>query len=195
MKKNYILLFLIILGIFIVGCSADNDDLEKDNQQNDIIEDEGAATETEGEEEDEVDEQEVVEDDNVPDIGIGKLAPDLVYENENGEEIFLKNLAGENVSLEDHRGKIIFLNFWATWCGYCDAEMPDLQRLEDENDDVVVIAVDFMEDQATVEDYINEGGYDFEVALDTEGELAMTYLVGGYPSTYIISEDGTLIGE
>ena len=117
-------------------------------------------------------------------IATGKPAPDFT----------LKNLSGEEVSLSDYKGKIVLLNFWATWCTYCDLEMPDLQRLDNENDDLVVLAVDVMEDIDVVEKYINEGGYDFEVVLDTDGEIAKTYLVNGFPNSYFIDEEGLLLG-
>ena len=73
-----------------------------------------------------------------------------------------------------------------------DAEMPDLQRLDDENEDLVVIAVDVMEEQSLVEEYIEEGGYDFEVALDLEGGVAQNYYVSAFPTTYVIREDGSV---
>lgn len=164
MKKNIFLLILIItsLGIFLIGCSSEPD------SEGDLYDDE-----------DPVEEEPV-------------MAPELFTLDDNGEEVRIKNLAGEDVSLEDHRGKIIFLNFWATWCPHCIDEMPDFQRFEDANDDVKVIAIDVMEEQALVENYINEGGYDFEVALDTEGKLAKTYLISAFPTTYVIAEDGTI---
>ena len=114
----------------------------------------------------------------------GKPAPDFT----------LKNLEGEDVSLSDYRGKIVLVNFWATWCGYCDMEMPDIQRLDDENEDLVVLAVDVMEDKETVEDYINEGGYNFEVVLDEDGRIQQTYLVSGFPTSYFVDPEGILLG-
>lgn len=117
-------------------------------------------------------------------IATGKPAPDFT----------LKNLSGDDVSLSDYKGKIVLLNFWATWCSYCDKEMPDLQKLSKENDDLVILAVDVMEDKALVEEYIKKGGYDFEVVLDADGEIAKTYVVGGYPTSYFIDEEGLLIG-
>lgn len=114
----------------------------------------------------------------------GKPAPDFT----------LKNLQGEDVSLSDYKGKIVLVNFWATWCGYCDMEMPDIQRLDDENEDLVVLAVDVMEDKETVENYINEGGYNFEVVLDEDGSISKAYLVSGYPTSYFIDPEGILLG-
>jgi len=122
--------------------------------------------------------------DTVTDIAIGSPAP----------EFTLKNLSGEVVSLSDYKGKIVLLNFWATWCGYCDMEMPDLQKLDEENDDLVVLAIDVMEDSADVQDYITKGGYNFEVVLDEDGSLAQTYLVSGFPTSYFVDKEGILLG-
>lgn len=117
-------------------------------------------------------------------IATGKPAPAFT----------LKNLEGVDVSLSDYKGKIVLLNFWATWCGYCDMEMPDLQKFDLENEDLVVLAIDVQEDRDTVEEYITKGGYTFEVVLDQDGSLAQTYLVSGYPTSYFIDEEGLLIG-
>lgn len=116
-------------------------------------------------------------------IGIDKEAPNFT----------LKGLDGEEVSLEDYRGKIVLINFWATWCGFCDAEMPDIQKLSEENDDLVVLGVDVMEDKKLVEEYIEEGGYDFPILLDEDGEVSRTYLVSGLPTSYFLDENGILL--
>lgn len=129
--------------------------------------------------------EEPVEKTATTEIAIGNIAPDFT----------LKNLSGDDVSLSDYKGKIVLLNFWATWCGYCDMEMPDLQKLDNENDDIVVLAIDVMENLDIVQEYINEGGYDFEVVLDSDGEIAKTYLVSAYPTSFFIDEEGVLLGE
>ena len=106
----------------------------------------------------------------------------------------LKDLSGEEVSLSDYRGKIVLVNFWATWCGYCNVEMPDFQKVQDENEDVVVLAVNVMEEESIVNDYIKEGGYNFQVVLDKEGTVAKTYLINAFPTTYVVDEEGMLLG-
>lgn len=194
MKKNIFLLILIItiIAIFAVGCATEDENDGQSTSEN-VIEDEEGTDETEDtviEEDEDPVEENPVEEEPVEEEPV--MAPELITLDENGEEVLLKNLAGEDVSLADYRGKIVFLNFWATWCGYCDAEMPDLQRLENENDDVAVIAVDVKEDQALVEEYIQEGGYEFEVVLDTDGIVAQEYLISAFPTTYVIREDGTI---
>lgn len=188
MKKNMLLLILIIssLAIFVAGCGSENDQVEvvEDNEIEEV-EDEGVV-------EEEVEDVEDVHDHDHDQERDDGMAPDLIYEEADGSQAHLKNLAGEEVSLEDYRGKVIFLNFWATWCQYCNQQMPDVQRVHEEHDDVVVIGVDVGEDQAKVEEYLQEGGYTFEVALDLTGEVSQNYHVAGLPTTYTIREDGTI---
>lgn len=116
-------------------------------------------------------------------VAIGALAPDFK----------LKNLEGKEVSLSDYRGKIVLINFWATTCKFCDIEMPDLNEIDKENDDVVVLAVDVMESESKVKSYIDKGGYGFEVVLDEKGEIARKYMVSGFPTTAIVNEEGILV--
>ncbi|MBU5311440.1 TlpA family protein disulfide reductase [Tissierella carlieri] len=172
MKK--ILLMILVLAIVGAGCSKSspeksNENIEEQSPE-DIVTEEN--TETVGEVEEEFD------------IAVGKESPDFT----------LKNLDGEEVSLSDYRGKIVLINFWATWCTWCDKEMPDLQKLDDENDDLVVLAVNVMEKQDVVKEYIDNGKYDFEVVLDEDGEITKTYLVSGFPTSYFVDEEGILLG-
>lgn len=128
--------------------------------------------------------EEDIADEYDGEIATGKPAPDFT----------LKNLEGEDVSLSDYKGKIVILNFWATWCKFCDVEMPDLNDLDKENDDVVVLAVDVMEEHDKVKKYIDKGGYGFEVVLDSKGDISRNYLVSAYPTTYAINKEGILMG-
>lgn len=127
----------------------------------------------------------VEENESYYDIKVGEKSADFI----------LKNLEGEKVRLSDYEGKIVLLNFWATTCPFCIQEMPDMQRLKDENEDLVILAVDVMEDEKKVKDYIDEGGYDFEVLLDEKGEVARTYLISAFPTSYFIDEDGILLEQ
>lgn len=88
---------------------------------------------------------------------------------------------------------MVYLNFWATWCVYCDEEMPDLQALSEENEDLVVLAVNVREDKDLVESYLEEGGYTFPVLLDETGDISAKYLVSGMPTTYFINTKGILL--
>lgn len=167
MKK----ILVIILALVLVGTGCTN--VAKDKEPEEIV-DKGTV---------------IIEAPAEPvgpvkqDIEIGKEAPNFT----------LKNLDGEDVSLSDYRGKIVLINFWATWCGWCDKEMPDLQKLHEDNDDLVVLAVDSMEDKEVVRKYIEKGNYDFEVVLDQDGKISQTYLVSGLPTSYFVDKDGILL--
>lgn len=124
-----------------------------------------------------------VEDKN-QEIEVGKVAPNFK----------LTSIEGEEISLKDYKGKIVLINFWATWCKYCDQEMPDLQRFDKENEELVVLAVDVKEDKKLVEKYIKEKGLELPVLLDLDGEIAKTYRVSAFPTSYFVDEDGILLG-
>lgn len=130
-----------------------------------------------------VDEEDI--DRKSQELAVGKIAPSFT----------LKNLNGKGVSLSDYKDKIVLINFWATWCGYCDKEMPDLQRLHEENEDLVVLAVDVRESKEEVESYIDKGKYDFPVLLDENGGTSITYLVSAFPTSYFVDKNGILLGS
>lgn len=104
---------------------------------------------------------------------------------------------GNQVKLSDYIGKPIVLNFWATWCGYCQVEMPDFERARQENPDVLFLMVNATDGEyETVEKakaYIEENGYGFEVVFDTMGQAQSAYHVTGFPTTYFIDEVGNLV--
>lgn len=102
-------------------------------------------------------------------------------------------LGGGELTLSDYEGKVILLNFWATWCGPCVNEMPAFPRLlEKYGDDLAIIAVDLQEDSETVADFIAEKGYDFPVVLDADGAIGSLYPTDGIPYTVVIAPDGTI---
>lgn len=98
---------------------------------------------------------------------------------------------GSSFTLSDHEGKVILLNFWATWCGPCVGEMPAFEQLQETyGDDLVLLAVNCGEDEATVTGFLEKNGYTFPVALDTEYEISQLYPTDGIPYTVIIGADG-----
>lgn len=106
---------------------------------------------------------------------------------------------GKKHKLSDYKGKTIFLNFWATWCPPCKAEMPDIEKLYKEynknNDDVVIMGVASPNlgnegDQEYIENFLEEEGYTFPVVFDEGGELVYRYGFSSFPSTIIVDKDG-----
>lgn len=191
MKKRYALVSLVgILILALVGCGSNEGDtaLNEDNKPIDESENEEVLVE----DEDEMDLEEAKS--SQPILAIGGQMPDFIVEGQDGKEIPLLNLDGEEVSIEDYRGKIVLVNFWATWCVYCDAEMPDFEKLLDLYEDVEVLAVNVMEEEGEVRDYIESHNYDFPVILDPDGKLARDFMVQGFPATYFVDEDGIFKG-
>jgi thiol-disulfide isomerase/thioredoxin len=104
----------------------------------------------------------------------------------------LKDLNGNEVQLEDYRGKVIFLNFWATWCQACLVEMPSMEKLyrELKNKDFIILAVDMQEDLEQVIKFKKKFELSFPILLDTDGVVASYYGVNAIPATYIIDRGG-----
>lgn len=111
---------------------------------------------------------------------------------------------GVTHSLADYRGKIIFLNFWATWCPPCRAEMPDIQALyekysQDEKSDVVVLGVAFPnqgdeKDAEGIAKFLEDNGYTYPVLMDEGASLQLPYYITAFPTTFIINPDGNVLG-
>lgn len=116
----------------------------------------------------------------------------------------LEDQYGNIHRLEDYRGKTIFLNFWATWCLPCKAEMPDIQKLYEksstEGEDAVIVlgvAAPNMGQEGSEEEiaaFMEEKGYTYPVLMDTEGELFASYGIMSFPTTFMIDRDGNVFG-
>lgn len=109
----------------------------------------------------------------------------------------LKDLVGKEVSLSDFKGKKVYLNFFATWCPPCKAEMPEMQNLYEEtrDSDLVILAVDLGEDTETVSKFINKNKYSFKVLLDSNNTAAEKYQITSIPVSYIIDKDGNIVDK
>lgn len=104
--------------------------------------------------------------------------------------------------LSDYKGKTVFLNFWATWCGPCKSEMPDIQELYEEyskGDEVVIlgVAAPNLGKEKNIEGiatFLEENGYTYPVLMDETGEQFSVYGVSAFPTTYMIRPDGNIEG-
>ncbi len=111
----------------------------------------------------------------------------------------LKNLQGESVSLSDYKGKVVFLNFWATWCEPCKEEMPAMQRLRQKLDgkpfEILAVSLDKDPTQA-VPAFVNKTGLNlnFPVLQDSNQELAKnSYRTTGVPESFLIDANGKVV--
>ncbi len=106
----------------------------------------------------------------------------------------LQDLDGNRIDLEDTLGKVVLLNFWATWCGPCRVEMSIFERTYSEfrDDDFVVLAVDFDEPLEDVRAFQEELNLNFPILLDPGGEVQRTYRVLGYPTSVLIDREGMI---
>ena len=110
----------------------------------------------------------------------------------------LEDLKGKKSELKHFKGKVIFLNFWATWCGPCKEEMPSMEALYNqfkEKDFVfLTISVDY-EGVKPVKEYIDKQRYTFPVLIDPKCETLDLFEVKGIPTTFLIDKKGIMIGR
>ncbi|WP_173044447.1 TlpA disulfide reductase family protein [Nitrospira sp. KM1] len=108
------------------------------------------------------------------------------------EEFQLPDLMGQHHRISDYRGKIVLMNFWATWCKPCITEMPALQASYDKLKDTgfVVLAINELEDENQVRDHVRQYGHTFTVLLDRQNRIANQFGVYGLPVSVFIDADG-----
>jgi peroxiredoxin len=102
---------------------------------------------------------------------------------------------GQEVSLASLQGKVVLLNFWATWCLECRSEMPAFERLHRElsAQGLAVMGINAREGTATIREYAEELGLTFPLILDPSGKINSTYGVIGLPTTFLIARDGRAV--
>ncbi len=124
-------------------------------------------------------------------LGIQRIDPP-----QKTEDFTLRTLEGERVSLKDYRGKVIFLNFWATWCGPCRMEMPSMEKLwqDFKEENFLILAVNIQEESKLVSSFMKEMNLSFPVLLDEKGSVARSYGIRGIPTTFFLNSEGETIG-
>ncbi len=117
---------------------------------------------------------------------IGYTAPDFT----------LESLSGEQVQLSALRGNPVVLNFWTSWCGYCNDEMPDFQKAYDtyQDEGLIILAINVTSDDSRNDaiNYINTNGYSMPVLFDDDGNATRKYNVNGYPNSFFIDSEGII---
>jgi peroxiredoxin len=124
-------------------------------------------------------------------MGMAKVPPKAA------PDFTLPTTDGQQVSLQQYRGKVVFLNFWATWCIPCREEMPALERLHQtyQTQDLAIISIDLKESADQVKVFFQKHSLSFPALLDQDGSVFRDYLVAGMPTTYLIGRDGTMLAR
>jgi peroxiredoxin len=178
MKKSVILILVFLLFIVPVlqGCGGPESEapVVSEEPEAETSESEEAPLEKAGESQAEA-----------PRVGIfqGNLAPDFT----------LYDLEGNQVCLEDLRGRQVIVNFWQMSCGPCLAEKQELQAFMDEygDENVTILSINLRDPQQRVEEYMEENGYTFQVLFDTSDNFAAAeYRVRATPTSIFIDEEG-----
>lgn len=110
----------------------------------------------------------------------GDTAPNFRLQLDNGDGLYLRDLVGRPV----------LINFWATWCGPCRLEMPDIVRHAQTDPDLVVVAVNVQEEVAQIEPFAQDFAMELPIARDANGEISNLYEVRGMPTTYFVDREG-----
>ena len=107
----------------------------------------------------------------------------------------LRDLDGKLHKLSDYRGKVVFLNFWATWCPPCRAEIPSMERLNEvlSSKDFVMIAVNVDENIKDLEAFVKETPHNFIVLSDADAKIQNLYQVFKFPETFVIDRQGRIV--
>lgn len=110
------------------------------------------------------------------------------------EDFRLVDLEGKPQSLGQYRGKVVLVNFWATWCKPCTTEMPAMQTTYDKlrEKGFVVLAINELEDEPKVRDHIKQHGHTFPVLMDRDNKVANQFGVFGLPVSVFIDEKGVV---
>jgi thiol-disulfide isomerase/thioredoxin len=119
-----------------------------------------------------------------PNTMVGETAPDIEF----------KDMDGQTFALSDLRGKVVFLDFWATWCNPCRMEMPHIETLHKElgpGGEVVFIGAS-SEDKATIERFLAKTPYTFRIAMVSKEDAALKYKVSSIPAGFVIDRDGVI---
>ncbi|MFN0073294.1 MAG: TlpA family protein disulfide reductase [Chloroflexota bacterium] len=121
-------------------------------------------------------------------------APRSVEVNSRAPDFSLVTLDDRTLSLAELRGKVVVLNFWATWCTPCRAEMPALEQVYQSYRErgLVIVGIDVQEPADKVRAFLPEVGVTFPIVLDSDSRLALRYRATGLPATFIVDRAGTV---
>ncbi len=123
-------------------------------------------------------------------------APGIVTSGSIAPDFTLENRQGQQVSLSQLRGKVVIVNFWATWCPPCKREMPSMEALYKtfKDDDLVLLAINVeKEGRKSVAEFLQESPYSFPILFDDRAQVQTLYGVFQFPESFIIDRNGMVV--
>jgi cytochrome c biogenesis protein CcmG/thiol:disulfide interchange protein DsbE len=132
--------------------------------------------------------------DPIPGLGIGSLAPELAVQRSDGTTFQLADLDGQPIRLADLRGKVVWLNFWASWCPPCQAETPILRTMDQRYRDrgLALIGVQVQQIVADGQRYARTYSLRYRIGADVSGDIFRAYRVFALPTQFFIDGSGIL---
>lgn len=129
-----------------------------------------------------------------PEAGLGALDDRPPIIGQPAPDFALRNLDGDIVRLSDLRGKVVFINFWATWCTPCKKELPDIQKVYDEKRDegLEVLAIDWQENADDAREFFKSRDLTLPLLIDRPGDVYDQYRLQGLPASFFVDRDGNL---
>lgn len=189
MKKVLSLLLVgLLLVVLITGCT-NKENVEIDKEKNT------------SEEEKNIEKTAKMDEDNEGKTERDEEVKEGIFPGDRAYDFTLLDKEGNEISLSSLKGKVIFLNFWASWCGPCKAEMPHMQKVHEdyEDEDIVILAVNVTAAEKNgvddVNTYLEENKFTFPVLYDKDGSVATQYRVRAFPTTYILNKDGIIVNR
>jgi cytochrome c biogenesis protein CcmG, thiol:disulfide interchange protein DsbE len=209
LKKSMLNLLVIVavllLSVALTACNkAEKNDKEQNQTENKTVQDnntkedswDNTNTDQEGTDTDTEDENGSNEDNETDESAVSDVKEE---ENPLVPDFTLKSSEGEEISLSDYSGKVVVLNFWASWCPPCKEEMPEFQKLYDElaeSEDAVLLMLNQTDGQRETEkkanSYIEEEGLTFPILYDTGEVGGSIFGINSIPTTVVIDKEGRL---
>jgi len=126
--------------------------------------------------------------------GLGAIGGGAPVLKQPAPDFALRSADGNVVKLSDLRGKVVWVNFWASWCVPCKRELPDIQKLYDEKhaEGLEVLTINYEEDVATAKDFFAQHDVALPILMDTDGEVYDAYRLRGLPDSFFVDRDGNL---
>ena len=129
-----------------------------------------------------------------PDTGVGPLDGLKPIKGQPAPDFALRDSGGKLVKLSDLRGKVVFVNFWASWCVPCKKELPDIQKVYDEKhaDGLEVLAINWQDDLETATAFFSSHDLRLPLLLDRSGSVYAQYRLQGLPDSFFVDRDGNI---